>query len=312
MLKKVLILSLFLVLMLSVSVAAYDIQGGTVITESAVNLRSGPSTGDAVLDKLYTGTRVAVLDQTDVWLKVAFDGNMGYLHSDYVELQPIMNIQPGGAKVNTSVLNLREKPTTDSEIITRLSEGTVTRVIGINTGWFKVETEGGKTGYIHPDYVDIVANTLSTRSTAGTGTSSTGGGHAVVNVENLSETRAAILEYAATLLGVRYKAGGNSPSGFDCSGFTSYVYAHFDIKLSRSSADQYKSSVKKIDVSALQPGDLLFWSNGRKGVVGHVGIYVGNGEFIHSPSPGGVVEYESMDATYYKTRFIGCGTVLGE
>lgn len=309
MIKKALMLSLFLVLVLSVSAAAYDIQGGTVITESAVNLREGPSTEDTVMDKLYTGTRVAVLDQADSWYKVAFGGNVGYLHCDYVETQPIMNIQPGGAKISTPVLNLREKPNTDCEVVQRLTQGTVTKIIGINSGWFKVETDGGKTGYLHPDYVEVVANTITARSTAGTGTSSTGG-NSVVNVENLSDARKAILEYAATLLGVKYKAGGSSPSGFDCSGFTSYVFAHFDIKLSRSSSDQYKSSVKKITVDQLQPGDLLFWSNGKKGVVGHVGIYVGNNEFIHSPSPGGVVEYESMSSSYYSARFIGCGTVL--
>lgn len=307
MLKKILIISVFLTFALSLSVFAYDVVGGTVSAESVLNMRKGPSTDDEIIEKLSSGTRVAVLGETEGWYKVAFGGAVGYVSSEYVEVQDIMNVQPGGAKVITSVLNLREKPGTEYEIVQRLSEGTITKIIGINSGWFKVETSGGKTGYVHPDYVEIVPYTVTSKSNS---TVSSSGGKAVVNVENISETRKEILEYAASFLGVKYKYGGASPSGFDCSGFTKYVYAHFDISLARSTADQYSSSVKKISRDQLQPGDLIFWSNGKKGVVGHVGIYVGNNEFIHAPSPGGVVEYESMDTSYYAKRVIGYGTVL--
>ncbi len=309
MFKKMLVVSLFLVLAITVGVAAYDIQGGTVTAESTLNMRSGPSVSDASIFQLASGTRVAVLDKSGEWYKVAFEGKTGFVSAEYLETQEIMNVEPGGAKVTTEVLNLREKPSTDASILKKLSNGTITNIIGINSGWFKVRTNDGTTGYISPDFVAITDNTVVTYSTTSAKATVKAAAKAVPS--DVSGTRKDILEFAATLLGIKYKYGSASPSkGFDCSGFTQYVFAQFDISLSRSSSGQYSNSVTKISKSELQPGDLVFFSNGKKGVVGHVGIYVGNDEFIHAPSPGGVVEYESMSTGYYKTRYIGSGTVF--
>ncbi len=310
MLKKGLIAGVVVTTALTISTFAYDVQGGTVTTQSAVNFRSEANTSADVLEKLYDGTRIAVLDESDDWYKVAADGVNGYIHRDYVEVQPVMNIEAGGAKVTAAVLNLRSEPNTSSDIVAKLSEGTVAKIIGINNGWFKV-TIGSNTGYVHPDYISVVKQTASTVSSVSSGSSST-----VVEVSNnytgttSNSTRQAIIDYASKFLGVRYVYGGTTPSGFDCSGFTQYVLAHFDISISRTSAAQYSSSVTKIKKSSLQPGDLVFFSSGRAGVVGHVGIYVGNGDFIHSSSPGDVVKYDSLNSSYYSSHYIGSGTVF--
>lgn len=295
---------------MAVSAFAFDVQGGTVTTSSAVNFRQEPSTESAVLDKLYNGTRVAVLDQTGDWYQVAYDGDVGYMSAEYVETQPIMNISCGGAKVTTAVLNLRSGPGTNNDIVSKLSEGSVTKIIGINNGWFKVQY-AGKTGYISPDYVTVTGyagsyGSTGASSTASTARSSSGTAAAATG------TRQEIIDYAATLLGCKYVYGGTSPSGFDCSGFTMYVFNKFGISLSHSSATQYSKSVT-ITKSELQVGDLVFFSQ-KKGSskVGHVGIYVGDNEFIHAASPGKGVRYDDLDSDYYLSHYIGCGRVISD
>ena len=124
-----------------------------------------------------------------------------------------------------------------------------------------------------------------------------------------------ILAQAQSLLGTRYRSGGNTPAGFDCSGFTSYVYGLNNINIGRSSRDQYAKNtpIKRRD---MQPGDLVFFSGSKIGSgVGHVGIVteVSDGGdtflFIHSSSRGGVVISRSTDE-YYARRYIGVRRVM--
>lgn len=290
--------------LMAVSAYAYDVQGGTVTTSSAVNFRTEATTSSESMGKLSDGTRVAILNETDGWYKIAYDGKTGYMSSDYVVSQPIMNIECGGAKVTTSVLNMRSGPGTENSIVTKLYEGNIAKIIGINNAWFKVQY-GGQTGYISPDYVEIVKYSGSTASS--TSSVSTG---SYASTAAASGTRQQIVDYAATLLGCKYVYGGNSPSGFDCSGYVKYVFSHFGVNLSRTSASQYSNSVR-ISKSELNIGDLVFFSQTRgSSKVGHVGIYVGGGQFIHAASPGKGVRYDSLSDSYYSSHYIGCGRVL--
>jgi peptidoglycan DL-endopeptidase CwlO len=100
----------------------------------------------------------------------------------------------------------------------------------------------------------------------------------------------AVLNYAYSFLGTPYVWGGSTPSGFDCSGFTSYVFRHFGVNLPRVSRSQATVGTK-VSYSNLQAGDLVFF--GTSGV-SHVGIYIGGGNMIHSPRPGKTVEISSM------------------
>ncbi len=118
----------------------------------------------------------------------------------------------------------------------------------------------------------------------------------------------AVLDEAAKYLGVPYVYGGSTPSGFDCSGFTSYVFKKNGITLSRSSKSQYANDGVYVKKSDLQPGDLVFF--GTNGTVGHVGIYVGDGMMIHSPHTGDVVKYTSINSSYYTKNYIGAKRVL--
>ena len=108
-----------------------------------------------------------------------------------------------------------------------------------------------------------------------------------------------IADYAKRFRGVRYVYGGSSPrGGFDCSGFVRYVYHHFGVSLAHSSYAQF-SRGKHVARSSLRPGDLVFFDG-----LGHVGIYVGSGHFIHAPHAGTRVRIETL-AGWYSSRFVG-------
>jgi len=108
-----------------------------------------------------------------------------------------------------------------------------------------------------------------------------------------------IVEYAKHFRGVRYVYGGSSPrSGFDCSGFVRYVYAHFGVPLAHSSYAQFDRG-RRVARASLRPGDLVFFDG-----LGHVGIYVGDGHFIHAPHSGTRVRIETL-AGWYSSRFVG-------
>ncbi|MGH3048851.1 MAG: C40 family peptidase [Gaiellaceae bacterium] len=105
--------------------------------------------------------------------------------------------------------------------------------------------------------------------------------------------QALVVRFARRLTGIRYVWGGTSPSsGFDCSGFTRFVYAHFGITLPHYSAAQF-SLGRRVSRESLRPGDLVFFDG-----LGHVGLYVGSGRFIHAPHTGTQVEIDSLSGWY--------------
>ena len=127
----------------------------------------------------------------------------------------------------------------------------------------------------------------------------------VIDQSSWPERAREVLINALSLTGIRYKYGGNSPeSGFGCSGFVRYVYqqsANLTLPHGAHAISQLGKTVGKND---LQPGDLVFF-NTLKSAFSHVGIYLGNNRFIHSPSSGGGVRVEDMQDSYWQKRFNG-------
>lgn len=135
--------------------------------------------------------------------------------------------------------------------------------------------------------------------------------------DDVVATASDMLSLARTFIGLRYRCGGTTPKGFDCSGFTSYIFAQFGYDLKRSSREQYRYDGEEVDKMQVQPGDLIFFKgrNSRSSSVGHVGIVVdgdpvtGEITFIHSACSSGI----SIDTTtdpYYAKRFVGVKRVI--
>jgi cell wall-associated NlpC family hydrolase len=123
-----------------------------------------------------------------------------------------------------------------------------------------------------------------------------------------AEQRQALVRQARAMLGTPYRYGGSSPRGFDCSGLVQYSHAQTGITVPRMARDQRRHA-RPVPVSRLQPGDLVFFALPEsKG--DHVGIYVGNGEFIHAPSSGKRVSRSRLDQHYWRERLVAAGSYL--
>lgn len=128
---------------------------------------------------------------------------------------------------------------------------------------------------------------------------------------NVAEKASELVVNAMGFLGVPYRRGGNSAeSGFDCSGFVKAMYEQTVGLVLPRRADQQAAATQKIDKAELQPGDLVFFNTMRR-AFSHVGIYVGDGKFIHSPKPGAEVRVEDMRVSYWQRRFDGARRVAG-
>ena len=131
---------------------------------------------------------------------------------------------------------------------------------------------------------------------------------AVVARPNHEKSPNKIIVTALSHRGVKYRFGGAAPTGFDCSGFVMYVYNRHGIKLPRTADKQYESGKKLKGKNDLKPGDLVFFQTYEKGA-SHVGIYQGNGQFIHASTSKGVTVNRLTD-TYYAKRYLGARRVL--
>lgn len=123
-------------------------------------------------------------------------------------------------------------------------------------------------------------------------------------------SRQDIVRFAKTFVGTPYRNGGTSYKGVDCSGFAFVVYREFDIRLPRTSFDQSRVGAR-VDPSDLKPADLLFFRTSRRSSVSHVGIYIGNGKFIHASTGARAVRIDRLRDDYYRDRYVGARRVLG-
>ena len=201
----------------------------------------------------------------------------------------------GDGVINASDVRLRSDANTSSSILATLSKGTAVTVLTQSGSWYAV-SYNGTNSYVSQQYV-----TLGTSLPAeDTGSSSTD------NTTSSVPSGSSAVSIAYQYLGVPYVYGGASPSGFDCSGFTMYVYNQLGISLPHGATPQLKYGTY-VSRSELQPGDLVFFSDGSY-PASHVGIYVGDDQFIHassSSSNGYCVCVSSLNTNYYSRNFVG-------
>ena len=119
-----------------------------------------------------------------------------------------------------------------------------------------------------------------------------------------------IVQTAMGLRGIPYKNGGTDPSGFDCSGFVQWVFAQHGIHLPRDVEMQFGAG-RKIKVSDLHPGDLIFFHTEGNGA-SHVGLAIGGDEFVHAPSIKGVVRVERFSNNYWRHRIVGARRIADD
>ncbi len=327
----------FAALMLTCGAFALD---GTIDT-AALNVRSETSVKSSLVGQVHRGETVEIQGRLGNWYSIDYKGQQGFIFVDYVTFDEDIYVEIGYGMVtassSSSTVNLRSEPSVSSDRVTRLLSGTKVRLLGYTDGWYYVRY-AEYVGYISADYLRVngvvygpstmndpdaldpdITEDLPNSDSYATIEETINPDAVATVVEEAKETlesttsslRAQIVEYAMSYIGTRYVYGGSSPStGFDCSGFTQYVFKNFGYSLNRSSAAQTKNGTA-IEKSELQPGDLVFFS--RAGYsVGHVGIYVGDGNFIHSPSTGDYVKITGLDEAYYNTRYVCARRIVAD
>lgn len=290
------------VLLVSTMITPSLALNGTVTTKgSTLRLRSEASTESAILKKLADGTVVEVLSSLDGgWYQVSYEGTTGYVSAEYLTVNDDENLSDdvevaaaaetaqaesdgkSYVRVVEGPLNIRTGPGTSHSKVGMLYTGRVVEVLDLTDGWYKIES-----GYICADYV-VEADAAEAQSS--------GKAQEIVNC-------------AMQYLGCAYVYGGSSPRGFDCSGFTSYVYAQCGVKINRTASAQLNNGYA-VSRSELQPGDLVMFNSGSRSPASHVGIYVGNGQFIHSSAPGVGVVIDSLNSNFYSRTYVGARRVV--
>lgn len=214
------------------------------------------------------------------------------------------------AKVTTgsSTLRVRQGPGTNYAILCSVRDGSFFAVTGKADGWYQIACNG-RTGYVSADYVvertlDQILDEKDTKPTVDPDS-----GVPAADPADYDRTLAnQIVDYALQYLGYPYVYATAGPDSFDCSGFTSYVYKHFGYSLHRSSYEQLKDG-KAVQKADLLPGDILLFS--RNGdVVTHVGLYIGNGEFIHASTSTTGVIISDLYSDYYVQHYYAARRII--
>lgn len=248
---------------------------GVANVDNWLNVREEPSLDASVLGKLPMNAGCEIIQTLDGWYQITSGEVTGYVSAEYLLTGDSANERAAQAlsmvaTVNADRLMVREQPNTECTILNRVAQNEDLEVAAVLDGWVQVNV-AGTTGYVCADYVNV-HNALPKGVTI-----------EQLNAENASKAESvgiSVVEYAKQFLGNPYVWGGTSlTNGCDCSGFTMRVFEHFGYSLSRTSGAQSGNGTR-VDLSEIQPGDLLFYSYG--GSIGHVAIYIGGGRIIHA------------------------------
>lgn len=331
--RKIMALTLALVLLASVlAVSAFaagtQMYGIGFVNASALRLREEPDTTSKILATAPRNECVVVIAKVGQWYKVNYNLQEGYMHADYLNVKTARNAELGYGKVTGSSVNLRSGPGTDYSAVGSVKKNdTSCYIIGLNKGWYKVIT-GSKICYIRSDYLELTEIPYENKASANSplffrkgdstgvapspealsGGSGSVGSSGTASPAQPSASGSQILAKAQQYLGAPYRSGGASPNGFDCSGFVYYVLKELGYAPYRTPADQYKMGTA-VSRSDLQPGDIVFFANTYTSGISHVGIYAGDGQFIHSPNSRSVVSYSSLTSGYWSDHYYGARRV---
>ncbi len=281
-----------------------------------------PLINSLIIKTLEEESEVEIVSEINGWSYIKLGTVTGWVRTENIETKEVeQNTSNPEDNNNSSTqkigyisgnsVNFRKTPNTTGEIITKLTRNTKVTVFEQSDGWAEIEYDGNR-GYVSIDYISDTeiqttsrssesrTNTAKTETEKNTNTQSTAKSASQEPKVTGTFTGADVVAYAKKYLGCKYVYGGSSPSGFDCSGFTSYVYKHFGVSLSRTSSGQ-ASNGRKVSKGELQVGDIVCFSSSSKSKkIGHVGIYIGGGKFIHAAnSRKGVITSNVTGGGYY-------------
>ncbi|MBM7613561.1 C40 family peptidase [Alkaliphilus hydrothermalis] len=265
-----------------------------IITASVLNVRSEASTDSAIVTKLIEGTEVIVIKGQGDWLQIKLQVNKtAWIHRDFVKVMPNL---PSGVILKGDA-PLMEYGVENAKKLASFKENDVLYIKHFQNGWYQVVTDNFVEGWMKEEFIELQINVARPISRSGERTSV---------FSNMSEI-------TSKYIGKKYVWGATGPNTFDCSGFTYYIldtyYGEYlkdkGINLPRTSRDQ---GTVGTDVSRanLQLGDLVFFNtDSRMGrTITHVGIYIGNGDFVHASSARAKVMISTLSEGYYSTRFL--------
>ena len=311
-----------------------------IYSTTTLNIRKKGSINAKIVGKMKKGNIATVLKKGSEWSKVRSGNVTGYVKNQYlvfgdeIENFAKQNVKKV-AKVQTETLRVRKKASTDSKIVTLVSEDDKLKVKKQPDDWAKVKVDG-QTGYVSKDYAKVTysfgkaksmkqiqaeqeatkraeeaarnkpVSTTSSSHTSNTGTTSgstTGSTQTTkkasvsVSSSGSSATGSRIVSYAQQFVGNPYRYGGNSlTSGIDCSGFTQQIMAKFGYSISRTSSSQ-SGDGRAVSTSNLRAGDLVFYGDG--GSINHVAVYIGGGQVVHAsnsaPYPRGGIKISNVN-----------------
>lgn len=291
-----------------------------------------PLVNSSILLEINKDTKVTATEVTGEWVYISNESISGWIRKenlkDYIEnkeedkkpdIVQESKVQEETMKksettkigyVNVDTVRLRKEPNTTSTILDDCVKNQEVTIISEENNWCKV-TVNEKNGYIAKKYLSDKKVEITNRSSDITREPKKEEKKQETKevVNTVSNKGKEIVDYAKQYLGVKYISGGGTPSGFDCSGFTSYVYKNFGYTLSRSSIGQATNGVE-VAKSDLQLGDIVVFNNSANSKIGHVGIYIGENKFIHASSPGDVVKITSLSTNYYSSRYVTSRRIL--
>lgn len=260
-----------------------------IVNTDGLNLRKGPGTNYSIIKVLLKNTEVEVISESNGWSNIKYGELMGYVSTKYISEKPII-IEAIKKIVNVDRLNLRKGPGTNYEVITVLSRNTEVEVILESNGWSNIKY-GMQKGYVATQYLTNKSNNNSI-------------------ISNKIVDKA--IDIAKSKLGYPYVWGAEGPKSFDCSGFIYYIFKiNLNINIPRVSKDQSKYG-KYIEKKDLQPGDLVFFDTDgiNNGTVSHVGMYLGNGEFIQASSGRTMKVVISRLEGYYDRQYVTARRII--
>lgn len=280
------------------------------VNVSSVNVRKEANTNCDILTTLTRNTEVKVLAVEGEWYKVKYGDILGYIKQEFVsesqtettsraeEERTTTTVETKTGYISVSLANIREKASANSKVIKTLKKKTKVQVAGTEGEFTKIILDDGNTAYVATRLIVYNLDEIEEEPQS-TNTASSNN----VTVKPGNSSGQGIVDFANQFLGYSYVYGGTTPnSGFDCSGFTYYVFNQCGYNLSRSCSVQANSGAA-VSKSELQAGDLIFFNNGSNGSIGHVGIYIGNGRFIHASNPTRGVVTDTINSGYYCTYY---------